>query len=134
MCSDLDSRRGHNETCRDLNNDGIYNLADGKYNGLLCSEAASTAGECSRELIEVRKQFELVMSGDDPYFGFSVLKTNNILRAPYQVYVPNIVASIAGNFETSDTIERCDVDAIDLSTVSVDNPAYDGTDLQYQRK
>ena len=134
-CSELNSRGGHNETWRDLNNDGIYNLADGKYNGLLCSEAASTAGECSRELIEVRKQFELVMSGDDPYLRFSVLKTNNILPAPYEVYVPaDCSASIAGNFETSDTIERCDVDAIDLSTVSVDNPAYDGTDPSVPEK
>jgi hypothetical protein len=129
QCSELNSGGGHNETWRDLDNDGIYDFADGKYNGLLCSEAANTAGECSRELIEVRKQFELVMSGDNPYVRFSVVKTSEILVAPYPVYVPaDCSNSIVATLEKSDVTARCDVATIDLSTATVDNPNYDATD------
>ncbi|MBB1287971.1 hypothetical protein H5085_00855 [Pseudoalteromonas sp. SR43-6] len=128
-CSELISRGGHNETWRDLDNDGIYDFADGKYNGLLCSEAAENAGECSRELIEVRKQIELVMSGDNPYVRFSVLKTTDILDAPYPVYVPaDCSVSVVAVLEPSDVSERCDISAVDLSNVLADNPAYDETD------
>jgi hypothetical protein len=128
-CSELISRGGHNETWRDLDNDGIYDFADGKYNGLLCSEAAENAGECSRELIEVRKQIELVMSGDNPYVRFSVLKTTDILDAPYPVYVPaDCSVSVVAVLEPSDVSERCDISAVDLSNVFADNPEYDETD------
>ena len=129
-CSELNSRGGHDETWRDLNNNGIYDSADGKYNGLLCSAAAEAIDECSRELIEVRKNFELVMSGDDPYLRFSVLKTTELLPAPYQVFVPaDCSSTFAGVFEISDTNNRCDVNSIDLSAENVANPAYDGSDL-----
>lgn len=128
-CSELNSRGGHNETWRDLDNDGLFDNADGKYNGLLCSEAASTAGECSRELIEVRRQFELIMSGDEPYLRFSVLKTADTLPSPYQVFVPaNCSTTFVAELEGSDVAERCDVSSIDLSSVFRDNPDFDETD------
>lgn len=122
-CSELKSRGGHNETWRDLDNDGIFDQADGKYNGLLCSEAANVAGQCTRELIEVRKQFELVMSGDEPYIRFSVLKSNNPTHVPADCSTSSILT-----LEESDIDTRCDVGDIDLSVVEIDNPDYDATD------
>ncbi|MBQ4832552.1 hypothetical protein J8L70_04795 [Pseudoalteromonas sp. MMG010] len=129
LCSPLNSRGGHNETWRDLDNNGIFDEADGMYNGLLCSEAAQEAEQCTRELIEVRKQLELVMSGDDPYVRFAVVKTSTILDAPYEVYVPaDCSSSIVATLETSDTEDFCDVGSIDLSNIVVANPDYDATD------
>ncbi|MCF2847249.1 hypothetical protein NH514_02325 [Pseudoalteromonas sp. ACER1] len=129
QCSELNSRGGHNETWRDLNNNGIYDGADGLYNGLLCSEAAFNAGQCTRDLIEVRKQIEVVMSGDDPYVRFAVLKSNEVVSAPYEVLVPaDCSSTIAGVFEVSDNALWCDVASIDLSEVSRANPDYDATD------
>ncbi|MEM5551860.1 hypothetical protein WNY63_14095 [Pseudoalteromonas neustonica] len=122
LCSELNSRGGHNETWRDLNSNGLFDGPDGKYNGLLCSEAANNAGECSRELIEVRKQFELVMSGDTPYVRFSVLKGNSL-------HIPaNCVSSAVATLEMSDVTERCDVETIDLSIISQPNPDFDPND------
>ncbi|KPM84706.1 MULTISPECIES: hypothetical protein [Pseudoalteromonas] len=129
QCSELNSRGGHNETWRDLNNNGIYDGADGLYNGLLCSEAAFNAGQCTRDLIEVRKQIEVVMSGDDPYVRFAVLKSNEVVSAPYEVLVPaDCSSTIAGVFEVSDNVLWCDAASIDLSEVSRANPDYDATD------
>jgi hypothetical protein len=129
LCSPLNSRGGHNETWRDLDNDGLFDGADGKYNGLLCSEAAEAADECTRDLIEVRKSIELVMSGDVPYVRFAVIKSNSVAEAPYEVFVPaDCSSSIAATLETSDTDDYCDVSSIDLSNVVVDNPNYDETD------
>jgi len=71
-CVPANSDGGHNEIFRDINNNGIYDGADGIYNGLLCSEEAQKAGACSRELIEVRKQFSIVMSDDTPHVRFAV--------------------------------------------------------------
>lgn len=134
-CSELNSRGGHNETWRDLDNNGIYDFADGKYNGLLCGKDAQEAGKCSRDLIEVRKQIELVMSGDVPYVRFSVVKTD-ALPAPFEVFVPaDCSSSVSGNrtfveLEESDVSERCDVAAIDLSAnnVEISNPDFDPND------
>ena len=129
LCSELNSRGGHNETWRDLDNDGVYDGPDGKYNGLLCSEAAFNAGQCTRDLIEVRKQIEVVMSGDEPYVRFAVLKSNEVVTAPYEVFVPaDCSSTFAGGFEESDNTNWCDVQFIDLSSVIQPNPNYDEDD------
>ena len=70
---------------------------------MLCSEAAFNAGQCTRDLIEVRKQIEVVMSGDEPYVRFAVLKSNEVVTAPYEVVVPaDCSSTFAGGFEESD--------------------------------
>jgi hypothetical protein len=71
-CAPANSDGGHNEIFRDIDNDGEWDVADKLYNGLLCSEDAQAAGACSRELIEVRKQFSIVMSDDTPHVRFAV--------------------------------------------------------------
>lgn len=134
-CSELNSRGGHNETWRDLNNNGTYDFADGLYNGLLCSEAANNAGECTRELIEVRKNIELVMSGDVPYVRFSTIKPDELPTAPKPIYIPaNCSSSMIDpdtfllELEPSDVNERCDLATVNLSKIVAENPDYDPND------
>ncbi|MCF2908239.1 Ig-like domain-containing protein [Pseudoalteromonas sp. DL2-H2.2] len=78
-CEPNNTRGGHNETFNDANNNGIYDNGDGIYNGLLCSEEAMNAEGgpyCSRELVEVRKQFEIIASGNIPYVRFTVSRSD----------------------------------------------------------
>jgi hypothetical protein len=70
------STGGHNETYLDANNDFAYTAADGKYNGLLCSEVAEQAGLCSKDLVDVRRDLELVIAGDVPYVRFVVARSH----------------------------------------------------------
>lgn len=51
----------------DFNSDGIFNLEDGKYNGLLCPTALETAGLCTRELRHIFQNQVIVMSGDEAF-------------------------------------------------------------------
>ncbi|TMO69554.1 hypothetical protein [Pseudoalteromonas aurantia] len=131
---------GHDDDWRDLNSNGSFDNADGKYNGLLCSEAAEAANECTRELIEVRRRFELVMSGDTPYVRFSVPKQDTAGLASYQIHTPancsNQAFTGGTNIGTSKlSIESagsapsgdngfCDINAINLSqsTIQVTDP------------
>src|SRR6266513_1981085 len=59
----------------DFNNNGVYDVADGKYNGTLCNEppsGTSSAGTCSAaRSIHVRRNFPIVFSGSDPVFQFT---------------------------------------------------------------
>jgi hypothetical protein len=61
------------ETFIDLNQDGAYTLKDGKYNGVLCNEAAgSTAGTCSaQKTIHIFKNVTMVMSGSFASFEWN---------------------------------------------------------------
>lgn len=56
--------RDTNETFIDFNQDGNYNGPDGKYSGVLCDNAKSSAGTCSsNKTIHVRKSTVIVFSG-----------------------------------------------------------------------
>ena len=131
---------GHDDGWRDLNGNGSFDNADGKYNGLLCSESAEAADECTRELIEVRRRFELVMSGDTPYVRFSVPKQDTAGLASYQIHTPADCSSqaftggtylgtsklsieSAGSAPSGDD-GFCDINAINLSqsTIQVTDP------------
>ncbi|TMP43406.1 hypothetical protein CWB96_02350 [Pseudoalteromonas citrea] len=131
---------GHDDGWRDLNGNGSFDNADGKYNGLLCSESAEAANECTRELIEVRRRFELVMSGDTPYVRFSVPKQDTAGLASYQIHTPADCSSqaftggtylgtsklsieSAGSAPSGDD-GFCDINAINLSqsTIQVTDP------------
>ncbi|WP_462174096.1 Ig-like domain-containing protein [Pseudoalteromonas xiamenensis] len=104
-CSPAGSDGGHDEIFIDRNSNGVHDGADGKYNGLLCSAAALAANACTRELIDVRRQFELVMSGDVPFVRFAVSSSGN----------PSC-SSVAGLvLESSNDAAYCDVKSVDLS-------------------
>ncbi|MDK2593697.1 hypothetical protein QNM18_01280 [Pseudoalteromonas sp. P94(2023)] len=80
-CEPTLSNGGHNEPYLDANNNGRYDglPADpttGIYNGLLCGQAAEEAGQCSKDLVDIRKQFEIVASSDVVYARFVVNKSH----------------------------------------------------------
>ncbi|WP_444902839.1 hypothetical protein ACJJIU_12885 [Microbulbifer sp. CnH-101-E] len=64
----------------DLNNNGVYDQGNGIYNGVLCSDEAEADGSCSKELIHVRKQVELLVSGDKPYGIFETAEGDFITQ------------------------------------------------------
>lgn len=81
-CSPLNTNGGHLEESFDIDLNGMHTLADGKYNGLLCTEEATSPTDgatfeslCTKDLIDVRDSFVIVMSGSAVYSRFVVLKT-----------------------------------------------------------
>jgi len=55
----------------DLNNNRVYDQGNGIYNGVLCSEAAEADGSCTKELVHVRDEVILLVSGSEPFGIFS---------------------------------------------------------------
>ncbi len=55
---------GREEIFFDFNEDGVYNPGNGIYNGSLCPQATAAAGQCSRELLHVRDNLQLVVTGE----------------------------------------------------------------------
>lgn len=56
--------RDANETFFDFNQNGVYNGPDGKYSGVLCDSAKSSASTCSaNKTIHVRKSVVIIFSG-----------------------------------------------------------------------
>ncbi|MCQ8876928.1 hypothetical protein NQT69_02620 [Pseudoalteromonas shioyasakiensis] len=82
-CSPENTNGGHFEEANfDIDLNGMHTLADGKYNGLLCTEGATMPTDdatfeslCTKDLIDVRDSFEIIMSGSTVYSRFVVLKT-----------------------------------------------------------
>ncbi|TMP29105.1 hypothetical protein CWB99_10070 [Pseudoalteromonas rubra] len=129
-CEPGNSTGGHFETFSDINNNGVYDKADGIYNGLLCSEEAMNADGgpyCTRDLIEVRKTFEIVLSGNIPYVRFAVPKTYmNPAYATDPVANPvscdgTSEALLIGlaSLEDSNSADYCDIEQIDLTHANV---------------
>nr|WP_223229828.1 hypothetical protein [Pseudoalteromonas piscicida] len=99
---------GHDDIWIDNDNNGFFNQPDGRYNGLLCSPEAegNEPGQCSRELVNVFSQFELVMSGDDVFRRFTVLKED----------VGGSCTSSRGlELEVSDDDKHCDIKSVDFT-------------------
>lgn len=51
----------------DLDGDGQYSGPNGIYNGILCSDAALAADQCTRDPITIREHLTIVMSCEHPY-------------------------------------------------------------------
>ncbi|KZN33244.1 hypothetical protein N475_03895 [Pseudoalteromonas luteoviolacea DSM 6061] len=125
-CEPTLSNGGHNETFLDANNNGLYDgvPADpttGIYNGLLCGEAAETAGACSKDLVDIRKQFEIVASSDVVYARFVVNKSHisgaDCVNPPGVVDGNNVLMPVAGllGLEATESADYCDINEIVLS-------------------
>jgi hypothetical protein len=56
----------------DSNDDGVWNSADGIFNGLVCTEEAEAAGACNRSLVHLRRNIEVVMSGSTAYGRYAI--------------------------------------------------------------
>ncbi|MCG7533435.1 hypothetical protein [Pseudoalteromonas sp. OOF1S-7] len=133
------STGGHNETYLDANNDFAYTVADGKYNGLLCGEEAEKDNLCSKDLVDVRRDLELVIAGDVPYVRFVVNKSHiggNEVDCTNIITVPDpdpdaepdatITVDVPVNgmldLEATEDAEFCDIGGIDLNEYDVAEP------------
>ncbi|ATC86807.1 hypothetical protein [Pseudoalteromonas arctica] len=138
-CSPENTNGGHFEENFDIDLNGMHTLADGKYNGLLCTEAATNppvgatfASLCTKDLIDVRDSFQIILSGSAVYSRFVVTKqelTNKFPNASTaNVESCSDIRSVATNdagistetlilrLEPSDTDDFCDVSLIDISS------------------
>lgn len=72
---DEDSVRDPTEEFLDFNANGVFNTADGKYNGLLCTETARAPGAIcdAPKSLHIRKSITLVMSGSEAVITMSGL-------------------------------------------------------------
>lgn len=52
----------------DFNSNGIRDLANGIYNGSLCSDSAEAASQCTKDLLYLGRESTLVMSGSNAFF------------------------------------------------------------------
>jgi len=72
--SNEDGTRDNNEPYLDFNNTGMYDTADGEFNGILCSRP--TSNDCSTaQTLHIRDSLVLVMSGST---GFMALNPSTI--------------------------------------------------------
>ncbi|SFD25460.1 beta strand repeat-containing protein [Pseudoalteromonas denitrificans] len=128
-CNPDNSTGGEFETYEDKNGDGQYNLADGKYNGLLCTDAASqqAVGGCSKELVHVRRNVSMVMSGSAVFAravtaidgvkvtagcaSYTVLDTGADAADPADDSIVTLL-----QLEPSDIPGFCDVAGVDLTS------------------
>lgn len=95
-CSEFATNGAHSEEpIGDIDSNGMHTLLDGKYNGLLCTEAAQAANMCNKELIDVRRSFEVIMSGSTVYYRFVIDKQS--LRNKFAAALAEIELDDAGN-------------------------------------
>jgi len=88
--SNEDDTRDNNEPYLDFNSTGIYDSADGEFNGILCSRP--TSNDCSTaQTLHIRDSLVLVMSGST---GFMVM-------SPSTITIPND-ATAGGTLTVSD--------------------------------
>lgn len=67
-CSSDNSTGDEFEEFVDFDGNGSWTEQNSIYNGLLCREEDETAGLCSRQLVNVFQNQEIVMSGDEAFF------------------------------------------------------------------
>ncbi|XQF93664.1 Ig-like domain-containing protein [Pseudoalteromonas espejiana] len=67
-CSRDNSTGDEFEEFVDFDGNGTWTTENGLYNGLLCREEDETAGICSRQMVNVFQNQEIVMSGDTAFF------------------------------------------------------------------
>ncbi|MBR8841379.1 MULTISPECIES: hypothetical protein [unclassified Pseudoalteromonas] len=142
-CTPVNTKNGgHDDWWIDANNNGIFDYdangdgvpGDGKYNGLLCSEAALAQNQCNRELVNVFRNFELIMSDDTAYVRFAVRKSdaqsmglaaNQLDQCQDVTRVDNGNTVVILDLEESDDAQYCDVQTINLSAPEIDDDTID---------
>ncbi|MEM0514389.1 hypothetical protein WCN91_02875 [Pseudoalteromonas sp. YIC-827] len=106
----LTSNGGENEIFFDKEaNDslnGVFDEGNGIYNGLLCQD--ETLDNCSRDLVDVREDLVMVMSGSEAYFRAVTPMPNVGCQA--------VLETDFISLESSDTLNTCDINGIDISS------------------
>ncbi|EWH07309.1 hypothetical protein AT00_06390 [Pseudoalteromonas lipolytica SCSIO 04301] len=157
-CSPTNTNAGQFEENWDIDLNGMHTLADGKYNGLVCTESATTPtvgatfeSLCTKEVIDIRDTFEIVMSGSEAYTRFVVTKaelrnrfasalnertaadptvfTDNAMQLGVDIAQCNTIYRQAGDsstavildLEPTDNTDYCDLGSINITTAMVGN-------------
>jgi hypothetical protein len=133
---------GEEEEFIDFNNNGVYDVADGVYNGTLCPDDAA-ASVCTRDLITVSDSLTLNVGGSSPYIG--IYSTSNILLAgpdvgvditdtdnsnARRIYISDLFnGRLPGGTTVSVTSDNCDVLGVSsyefVDTSAFGNHAFD---------
>ena len=157
-CSPENTNGGHFEENLDIDLNGMHTLADGKYNGLVCKAEATTPTEddtfetlCTKELVDIRDSFEIIMSGSTAYSRFVVTKselrnrfaealaetviddptvfTDNAMQLAQDIEECNNIyrqadtrsGAIILSLEVTDNTDYCDVGSINITTADSGN-------------
>lgn len=115
-CLPQNSNGGEFEVFEDFNSDGLFTEGNGIYNGLLCSELAQQAGACTSDLVHIRENVEIVMSGSDAFARF-ITPANDNLQCD-SILADDGSNTVLMELEPSDLAGFCDVKMIDLSNYS----------------
>jgi hypothetical protein len=67
---DCPEEAGDEDRFIDLNSNRAFDGPNGIYNGILCSDTAEASGACSKDLVHVRAQATILVSGAQPYGAF----------------------------------------------------------------
>ncbi|MEL0603626.1 hypothetical protein [Pseudoalteromonas undina] len=157
-CSPENTNGGHFEENLDIDLNGMHTLADGQYNGLVCKAEATTPTEddtfetlCTKELVDIRDSFEIIMSGSTAYSRFVVTKselrnrfaealaetviddptvfTDNAMQLAQDIEECNNIyrqadtrsGAIILSLEVTDNTDYCDVGSINITTADSGN-------------
>lgn len=115
-CLPANSNGGEFEEFEDFNSDGLFTPRNGIYNGRLCSAVAQQAGACSWDLVHIRRNIEIVMSGSDAYARFITPNNGNVNCN--SIIADDGSETVLVALEPSDVPGFCDVNLIDLSNYS----------------
>ncbi|MCF4009044.1 hypothetical protein [Rheinheimera sp. UJ63] len=105
----------------DFNNDTLFNAANGQYNGLLCRQEDADAGLCTRQLVNVFQNQEIVMSGAEAFFRLTTYAAdcsviNGVTATPVRVNSDPLSPEVLEVQSDPTSRKLCEVSAIDLSS------------------
>ena len=142
-CSPENTNAGQFEENSDIDLNGMHTLADEKYNGLVCKAEATTPTEgdtfeslCTKELVDIRDSFEIIMSGSTAYSRFVVTKSelrNRFAEALEETVIDDPTVFTDNAMQLAQDIEECNniyrqadtqSGAIILSLEATDNTDY----------
>ncbi|NOU49582.1 hypothetical protein HG263_03375 [Pseudoalteromonas sp. JBTF-M23] len=122
LCSPLNTNAGHFEKLWDGNGDGAFTDRDGKYNGLSCTVAQQSSGQCTKSIIDVFDSAEIIMSGSVPVYRFAIKKgaqLGNNTVVPSSCSDVIIGGVVALDIEASGSDLYCDVTEVNFGTSTV---------------
>ncbi|MDP5459830.1 Ig domain-containing protein [Alishewanella sp. SMS8] len=105
----------------DYNNDTLFNAANGRYNGLLCRQEDADAGLCTRQLVNVFQNQEIVMSGAEAFFRLTTYAADcsaitGVTATPVRVNSNPLSPEVLEVQSDPASRKLCEVSAIDLSS------------------